>query len=334
MNFRHLMMAVLAFGTLLAQRTVADQLHHYIFFNRDHEKIHEQSFLQTRAFEGAQLKFTWRELEPQKGRYDFSGIQTAADFLKANGKRLFVQVQDSSFDAKIINVPEYLLRAPEFNGGADKQFETIEGKDENAKIAGWVARRWDSSVQKRLHALFTALGKQFDGVLEGINLPETSVDFGETGKLYPKGFTPQGYRDAILTNMAAAKMAFPRAVVIQYANFMPGEWLPEQDHDLLRTVFRGAKGMGVGVGGPDLLPYKPGQMKHSYPLLREGSGIVPTAIAVQWGNYEHRNPQTGKQVTIAELIEFARDYLKVNYVFWCTQEPFYSDRLIPFLKAH
>jgi len=319
---------------LLAGQVLAADLHHYVFFNRDHEKMREKSFLQTRAFEGAQLKFTWRELEPTKGRYDFSGIQAAAEFLRTNGKRLFVQIQDSSFDVKIINVPEYLLREAEFHGGADKQFETEEGTEEGgAKPAGWVSRRWDPAVQKRLHQLFTALGKQFDGVLEGINLPETSVDFGETGKLFPKGFTPEIYRDAILTNMAAAKTAFSRSVVIQYANFMPGEWLPEQDHGFLRSIFRGAKEMGVGLGGPDLLPDKPGQMKHSYPLIRELSGGVPTGIAVQWGNYEHRNPQTGKQVGIPDLVKFARDYLKVRYVFWCTQEPFYSEEVVPFLKT-
>jgi hypothetical protein len=318
---------------LFAREALAAELHHYVFFNRDHEKMREKSFLETPALEGAQLKFTWRELEPKKGQYDFSGIQMAAEFLQKNGKRLFVQVQDSSFDVKIINVPEYLLRETEFNGGADKQFETEDGNDEKAKPAGWVARRWDPAVQKRLHQLFTALGRQLDGVLEGINLPETSVDFGETGKLYPKGFTPQIYRDAILTNMAVAKDAFARSVVIQYANFMPGEWLPEQDHGFLRAVFGGAKEMHVGLGGPDLLPDKPGQMKHSYPLIRACSDAVPTGIAVQWGNYEHRSPKTGKQVTIPALVEFARDYLKVNYVFWCTQEPFYSEQVIPFLTS-
>jgi hypothetical protein len=319
---------------LLAGKALAADLQHYVFFNRDHEKIREKSFLETRALEGAQLKFTWRELEPKKGQYDFSGIQNAAEFLRKNGKRLFVQVQDSSFDVKIINVPEYLLRDPEFHGGANKQFETEEGNEEHAKPAGWVARRWDPAVQDRLYHLFTALGKQFDGVLEGINLPETSVDFGETGKLYPKGFTPETYRDAILTNMAVAKAGFSRSVVIQYANFMPGEWLPEQDRGLLRAVFVGARQMGVGLGGPDLLPYKPGQMKHSYPLIGESSNVVPTGIAVQWGNYEYRNPKTGKQVTITDLVEFAQEYLKVKYVFWCTQEPFYSEQVIPFLKTH
>jgi hypothetical protein len=177
-----------------------------------------------------------------------------------------------------------------------------------------------------------ALGKEFDGKVEGINLAETAVDFGESGRLFPKGFTPAAYRDAIVTNMMALKRAFPKSVTMQYANFMPGEWLPDKDQSYLRNVYRRAKEMKVGVGGPDLLPYKPGQMNHCYPLIRECAGKVPTGIAVQDGNYQHQNPKTGQPVTISELVGFATEHLKVDYIFWCTQEPFYSQKLIPFLQ--
>jgi hypothetical protein len=120
---------------------------------------------------------------------------------------------------------------------------------------------------------------------------------------------------------------------MQYANFMPGEWLPGKDQGYLRSVYERAKTLKVGVGGPDLLPGKPGQMSHCYPLIREAARIVPTGIAVQEGNYQHTNPKTAQSITIPELIEFASEYLKVDYIFWCTQEPFYSGKLIPFLQA-
>jgi hypothetical protein len=87
------------------------------------------------------------------------------------------------------------------------------------------------------------------------------------------------------------------------------------------------------VGGPDLLPNRPGQLKSSYPLIREAAGLVPTGIAVQNGNYEDEPPTTGKRVRIPELVQFATEYLKVDYIFWCTQEPFYSQEVIPFLKS-
>lgn len=310
----------------------AKGVHHYVFFNRDRERISDASFTGTPAFEGAQLKYTWRELEPERDAYDFSAVRKDLAFLTSKGKKLFIQLQDVSFDQSIVNVPRYLQRDAQYSGGADRDYQ-IEGDDEaRAVAAGWVARRWDPAVRERFHKLLFALGKEFDGKIEGINLPETAVSFGDSGRLFPKGFTFESYRDAVHTNMEVLKRAFPKSVAMQYANFMPGEWLPGKDKSYLRGVYGRAKELRVSVGGPDLLPYRPGQMKHSYPLIKEYDGIAPTGVAVQWGNYEQQNPRTGKRVTIPELVEFATDYLKVDYIFWCTQEPFYSGQLIPLLK--
>ncbi len=306
--------------------------HYYVFFNRDRERIHEASFLQTQPFEGAQLKYTWRDLERGKDGYDFSDIQRDLAFLKANGKRLFLQLQDSSFDPTIVPIPRYLTNDAQYHGGADRQYAISGDAEERALPAGWVARRWDPAVRERFQKLLLALGSEFDGRIEGINLPETAVDFGESGRLFPKGFSQEIYRDAVVTNLAALKRAFPKSVTMQYANFMPGDG-PGNDRAYLRDVFQRAKELGVGVGGPDLLPDKPGQMSNSYPLLREYAGSIPTGIAVQDGNYEYQYPKTGKRAAISELIEFGTGYLKVNYIFWGTQEPYYSKDLIPFLEA-
>jgi len=312
----------------------AEGEHHYAFFNRDRERIFDASFLGTRAFEGAQLKYTWRELERGKDAYDFSAIQHDLAFLSSRGKKLFIQLQDSSFDPTLVHVPRYLLNDARYNGGADKQYSIKGDNEEHAVAEGWVARRWDKAVQERFHKLLLALGKEFDGKVEGINLAETAVSFGESGRLFPKGFIPAVYRDAVMTNMTALKRAFPKSVAMQYANFMPGEWLPGKDGAHLRSVYQHAKELKIGVGGPDLLPYKPGQMSHCYPLIKACARITPTGIAVQQGNYAHKNPKTGQRVTIAELVGFATEYLNVDYIFWCNQEPFYSEELIPFLQAY
>jgi hypothetical protein len=312
--------------------TAADPPHFYIFFNRDRERIAEESFLNTPAIEGAQLKYTWRQLEPQKDQYEFGDTRHDLAFLTSKGKRLFIQIQDASFDPAIVLVPRYLLNDPQYHGGADKQYNIPNDDEERATPAGWVARRWDPPVRDRFHQLLLALGREFDGKIEGINLPETAVDFGETGRLYPKGFTPRAYRDAVVANMTAMKRAFPKSVALQYANFMPEE-KGDAERAYLRSVYEKAAELKVGVGGPDLLPYKPGQMRHSYALLREFAGRVPTGIAVQEGNYAHENPRTHRRVTIPELVEFGTAYLKVDYIFWCTEEPFYSRDLMPFLQA-
>jgi hypothetical protein len=314
--------------TLCAVTRGADP-HHYVFFNRNRERIFEAAFLESRAFEGAQLKYTWRDLEREKEQYDFTAIQHDLAFLNSKGKKLFIQLQDVSFDPAIVNIPQYLLDDARYHGGAARQYDIKGDEEEHAKAEGWVARRWDPAVQERFHRLLLALGHEFDGNIEGINLAETAVSSGESGRLFPRGFTPAKYRDAILVNMAAMKRAFPKSVTIQYANFTPGEWLPGDDQSYLRSVYQRAKELKVGVGGPDLLPHKAGQMNHSYPLIRECAGKIPTGIAVQDGNYQYQNPKTGQSIAISELVVFAAEYLKADYIFWGAEEPFYPQKLLP-----
>ena len=321
------------FISLCCASVSARRVHHYVFFGQDREKIaKDASFLETKALEGAQVVYSWRQLEPEKDVYDFSLIREDLAFLTSKGKKLFVQLQDVTFSEARKNVPRYLLQDSKYNGGADKQYRIDDDDEEHAVVQGWMARRWDPAVQERFHRLLFALGREFDGRIEGINFAETSGGFGFTGRLFPKGFSFEIYRDAIITNMKALKRAFPKSVVMQYANFMPGEWRPVNDKGYLRAVYWAAKDLKVGVGGPDLLPHRPGQLKSSYPLIREAAGIVPTGIAVQDGNYEDKDPKTGERVTIPELLKFATEYLKVDYIFWCTQEPYYSEQVIPFLK--
>jgi hypothetical protein len=311
----------------------AKPTHHYVFFGQDREKLRASSSLfDVKAVEGAQVAYSWNQLEPGKDEYEFDEIREDLAFLASKGKKLFIQIQDVTFSSRFVGVPRYLLNESRYNGGADKQYNIKGGDEEHAVAAGWAARRWDAAVQERFHKLLDALGREFDGRIAGINFAETSVIFGESGRLRPKGFTPEIYRDAIITNMKALKRAFPKSVAMQYANFMPGEWRPTEDKGYLVAVYRAAKELNVGVGGPDLLPHRRGQLKSSYPLIRDAAGVVPTGIAVQDGNLEEVNPETGKRVTAAELLDFATSYLKVDYIFWGTQEPYYSDDVIPLLK--
>jgi hypothetical protein len=308
-------------------------IHHYVWFAGDRDRIKdEKAFLENPNIEGAQVLYPWRLLEREKDQYDFSAIRENIETLARHGKKLWIQLQDVSFDSSRINVPQYLLNDPAYHGGAAKQY-TIPGEDESkARVTGWVSRRWDPAVQERFHKLLLALGREFDGRIAGINLPETAIVFGSSGRLFPEGFTHDSYRQAILVNMKALKIAFPKSVAMQYANFIPGEWRPLEDKGYLSGIYYGAVAAGVGVGGPDLMPYRAGQVKSSYPLIREVSNRVPTGIAVQDGNMEEINPNTGKPVTVAELLDYAMNYLRVDYIFWGMEEPYYSRDILPALS--
>ena len=307
------------------------QIKNYIFFELERDRIHDTNFLQNDGAVGAQLKYMWRELEPKKDQYNLELIQKDLDFLTSNGKKLFIQLQDVTFDTIFKPAPDYIITDKQYHGGVNIQYETNE-KDEILHTGGFVARRWDQSVAERFKKLLAVLGNRFDGKIEGINLPETSVEFGETGKLYPEGFTPEIYPNVIKEYMAAAKKAFPHSVVIQYANFMPGEWLPWNDKSYLRSLYEYASKEKIGMGGPDIKIYQKGHMNNGYRFLREFTNSITSGVAVQDGNYDEINPKTGKRVTIKEIYDFAIEYLGLDYIFWCTQEPYYTDELLPYLK--
>lgn len=320
-------------AAVLAAPAGASEPQHFVFFGLDRERIAERSFLDNDAIAGAQLKYMWREMEPERGRYALQPVLDDLAFLEARGKRLFVQLQDVTFDEKYVPVPQYLIDDPAYGGGMARKYD-MDGDDETtARSDGWVARRWDAAVRERFAALLDTLGATLDGRIEGINLAETSVDFGASGRLHPAGFIYEAYVEGIQAILSAARAAFRRSQVIVYANFMPGEWLPWTDHGYLRCIYEHAARIGCGVGGPDLLPHRKGQQNHSYPRIAARAPHVVAGVAVQDGNLAATNPTTGRPVTVDELYRFARDRLRLDYVFWGTEEPYYSSQVLPYLQA-
>jgi hypothetical protein len=56
-------------------------------------------------------------------------------------------------------------------------------------------------------------------------------------------------------------------------------------------------------------------------------------MAVQDGNLADRDRQTGKRVTVEELADYARDPLHLEYLFWGTEEPYWSEEVVPYLRS-
>ncbi|MRR24245.1 hypothetical protein EG830_14835 [bacterium] len=304
-----------------------DSIRHFVYFARDRELIHGHPFLKIERFAGAQIMYPWRQLEPERGKYDFSAIREDYEYLRSYGKKLFIQLQDATFTSAFRGVPEYLL-TDEFDGGSVPQI------NENGRIGGWVAKRWNKQVRDRFALLLNELGKEFDGKVEGINLQETAIDINSS---IDSTFTPEGYTEGLKINMLALKQAFPSSITMQYANFMPGEWLPGDDKGYLRSIYRYGEKIGVGLGGPDLMIKRKGQLNHTIAMMHEGTFTVPLGIAVQDGNYIE---QTGNSVAVSNrtnivpvLHAFAKDFLKVSYMFWSCEEPCFTEDVIPCFQS-
>ncbi|MBL0940882.1 MAG: hypothetical protein IBJ03_18465 [Gemmatimonadaceae bacterium] len=303
--------------------------HNYVFFRRDHDRIADTAFLYHPNVVGAQLTFTWRELEPRSGEYDFEGVRKRLAFLKSQGKRLFLQIQDVSFSEASVT-PDYLRSDTAYHGGIARKYEG-SAKD-GFQFGGWVARRWDPAVRERFSLLLAALAREFDGAIEGVVIPETSIDF-EHPEHRPSGYSPQVYAEGIQSMITSARNAFQRSCVVIYANFMPGEWLPGDDRGYLRGVHTHAAAIGAGVGGPDVMPYRPFQRSHSLSLIEKRAPGVIAAMAVQDGNLADVNKSNGQRISVAELYAFSVDRLRLNYLFWGTEEPYYTADVLPYLRT-
>jgi hypothetical protein len=298
-----------------------DSIKHFVYFAKDRELIKDHSFLFHQMFKGAQIMYSWRELELKKGKYDFSILEQDYKYLKKNHKKLFIQLQDVTFNTKYKAIPDYLL-TDEYNGGATFQYNDA-GKPE-----GWVAKRWIKKVRERFALLLQALGNEFDGKIEGINLQETSI--GVNSKT-DSSFSEQAYIQGLKENMLALKKSFPKSTTMIYANFTPGEWLPSNDKGYLRSLYNYGEEIGVGLGGPDLMVKRKGQLNHALAMMHEGHYTVPLGIAIQDGNYIgetgdiDEDSKKKKHINIVPLLhDFAKDFLKINYMFWANQEPYFK----------
>jgi hypothetical protein len=300
-----------------------DSIKHFVYFARERQAIRDHAFLKVPRLEGAQIMYAWRELEPKKDTFDFTIIREDYEYLKAHGKKLFIQFQDATFSPQYKAVPAYLLTAG-YDGGSVTQL------DDNGKVEGWVAKRWNREVQKRFARLMLALGKEFDGKIGGINLQESAI--GVTAKV-DASFTPEKYVQGLKANMLSLNNAFPRSTKMQYANFMPGEWLPYDDKGYLRSIYAYGEQIGVGLGGPDLMYTRKGNLNHTVAMMHEFEYTVPLGIAIQDGNYVGTTGSneilTKRKNLVPVLHAFARDFLKVDYMFWVAQEPYFSEDVIP-----
>jgi hypothetical protein len=310
-----------------------DGIKHFVYFARDREAMHNHPFLDHARFEGAQIMYPWARLEPSEGTYDFRMVHEDYATLQSYGKKLFIQLQDATFTTRYKGVPAY-LESDMYGGG------TIFQREDDGEPCGWVAKRWNKNVRSRFGLLLEALGQAFDGKIEGINLQESAVGVSHE---HDPTFTPALYAASLQANMLALKQAFPHSVTMQYANFMPGEWLPWEDQGYLRSLYQYGDAIGVGLGAPDLMVRRKGQLNHALAMMHEGSYRVPLGIAIQDGNYlgytgadrirVDAETVAGRKNIVPLLHAFAKDFLKVRYMFWVNQEPYFTEDVLPCFAA-
>jgi hypothetical protein len=245
---------------------------------------------------GIMKRYKWRELEPQKGSYDFSQIQSSLDWARAYGMQLIVMIDDKSFTLERPN-PAYL--------------DSVTMRNTSG---GYTMARWNATVVDRYKALVAALGQRFDSNpnFEGIGAPESALSTAKA-TLTAYGYTADKYRDAYIDMFTYALSVMPRSRVFWYQNFMV------DNADSIGAIAAATGPKGLVMAGPDLLPDSKTLVAKSYPFFDQFQGKMHLGIQVEGNNYRALHQTSGystKYWTMAELFRYARDQLHVNYMFW------------------
>ena len=242
------------------------------------------------------MRFYWNELERGFDKYDMEELRADLELAESMGKMLVAIIEDKTFNGDI-PTPSYLREY------------TVANRNR-----GYTVIRWHPWVVERYLALLDAIGNEFDNhpALEGIAVQESSLSL-EDDVLEEYGYTPEIYRDAMITTLQYAAGHFPKSQVFWFMNFLKG------NQSYLAEVARAVAPLGVAMGGPDVLPDSRELVENTYPLYDEFNGQMPLFNSLQYDSYFHKHVDTSyptRYWTMDEMFEFARDELNVNYLFW------------------
>src|SRR5687768_12154144 len=122
-GFQFLAVMLLAPGLVQGEPQADAATSHYVFFGRDRDRLPGHAFLENRTFEGAQVTYAWKQLEPTEDQYEFAAIDADIAILKAQHKRLWIQLQDGTFSPDRQAVPRYIMTRPQYGGGTHPQYD-------------------------------------------------------------------------------------------------------------------------------------------------------------------------------------------------------------------
>jgi hypothetical protein len=173
---------------------------------------------------------------------------------------------------------------------------------------------WNPIVTARYNALIKALGAQVDSnnSFEGIATQESAMSLS-TSVLNAFHYSPELYRNALISMLSTATVSLPTSRVFWYMNFIVG------NQSYIGSVAAAVAPKGVVMGGPDVWPDNRALESRTYPFYTQFFHKMPLFCQVENSNYAEPHMTKGfntKYWTMPELFAFAVKDLHVNYMFW------------------
>lgn len=264
---------------------------------------------------GVQGGAYWRDLEKEKGVYDFRLIDIQLEICARYGKKLFCSISEKQFNMPWSPAPRYI--STEYDGVVPMTPST-----------GQSARIWDTRVLERFCLLIDALGERYDShpSFEGIEFMETSFSCDPKVEAQ-RGYRTNDYITAYITLLTRARKAFRNSVIIQELNDLPSTGAV--DEITMADFVAACADIGVGIGGPDLYPDTQRNPKRrriaSYDFYTDYAGKIPLACDVQYPECAGKMWYQGNvtwfgNFTPQGLLDMGINTLRLNYIFWCAVE--------------
>jgi len=290
---------------------------------------------------GVQQRYSWKDLEPSKGNYDFSDIENDLAWLKARGKRLIINFSSVEFGARATRrecVPDYMFNETDQTSGYPLAYFVDHQQNDRCFASIWLEDAWNGQA-----AIFTALGQAFnsDPYVEAISIRgESAVGFGSDNKIHQtaSGWNLANYVTAYMNLLSHCKKAFPNTMCMFGANYLGN------NENELQPLFELAEQLnGAGPTAPDL--HAPGTQydTHAYKFYDQfGATKIPQMINMQRvtkiagsGPYDayHRSVEQG-------VLDDQSGGLKVTHLIWAYRGTGQSgsswdfeDVIVPFIRS-
>jgi len=292
----------------------------YILVNLNGSQDPDKKFnavTQYAGFLGIHKRYRWRDLEPEKNKYDFSDIHRDLKWLKSKNKRLIIHLSDTLTGMRAQMVPDYILKDAEYWGG-------VVPKKKDSKR--FLTKLWVPTIIDRIVKLQMMLGASFDKDpnVELFNIEESALGI-HCDKVGEYGYSHKLYLEGLKRRMAGAKAAFPNTNVVQYVNYSGCGG----GNIIVPSIMEYAKEIGVGLGGPDIKIHSQRLSNVVYPYLCMNKNIFPIAYSVQRSNYQQRKVSKNSFYSVKEVFKFGSKNLCMDYVSWVQRKPYFINEVVP-----
>lgn len=267
-------------------------------------------------FRGALRGFTWRELEPSYGSYDFSAIDQSLTDLQGN--QLIITVRLKNFSNTTPYTPSYMdNNIATYGGGPNTGGSYLAGK-------GIYAAIWNQNVLARFQLLANAIGAAYgdDVQFEGVYLHETAWRWSEA-KVYPD-FNQADWEQAFYDMADYMKAALPRQQIFQATNFNFGG-----SASVLTDFRQYLVDELIPTGCPDTIPGDPA-ITPTYEYIDSVRNDLATFPQQQWNNYT-ANEEDGNSTT--DVFNWVKTNMRCWYFGYQKREPYWSDHVLNIVQT-